>query len=149
MIIVGTWITICFTFAAAIAWGISAVVRMPKSLAITADDGGGPSSRLGRLSTALKRQSLANAFGAIFATVAAISQACTQVASTMQPQPLNLSSSVHAPAPAASDPLEAMMARLGISELLPPRSSEPTGPNPANYDEAKANPYPNLPDLFT
>jgi len=66
-------------------------------------------------------------------------------ACTTNPQPEQQA----APAPAASDPLEAMKARLGISELLPPRSSEPTGPNPANYDEAKATPYPNLPDLFT
>lgn len=51
-------------------------------------------------------------------------------------------------APAAA-PVELMKARVGVASLLPPRSSESTGPNPANYDEAEATPYPNLPDLFT
>jgi hypothetical protein len=39
-----------------------------------------------------------------------------------------------------------MMDQLGIQELRPGRSGDPKGPNPANYDETRANPYPNLPD---
>ncbi len=35
---------------------------------------------------------------------------------------------------------------LHISALRPGVSSSPTAPNPANYDEAKANPYPSLPN---
>jgi hypothetical protein len=35
---------------------------------------------------------------------------------------------------------------LGIKELRPGHSGSATGPNPANYDESKANPYNNLPD---
>jgi hypothetical protein len=35
---------------------------------------------------------------------------------------------------------------LHITSLRPGRSGNPQGTNPPNYDEAKANPYPNLPD---
>lgn len=41
-----------------------------------------------------------------------------------------------------------MMEQLGITKLRPGRDGNPNaqGPNAANYDESKANPYPNLPD---
>ena len=39
-----------------------------------------------------------------------------------------------------------MMDRLGIQELRPGPSGDESAPNHANYDEALANPYPNLPD---
>jgi len=42
-----------------------------------------------------------------------------------------------------------MMALLGITALRPGRSGNPGGPNPANYDEAQANPFPDLPDPLT
>jgi hypothetical protein len=42
-----------------------------------------------------------------------------------------------------------MLARLGITQLRPGRNADPAAPNAANYDEAKANPYPNLPDALT
>ena len=42
-----------------------------------------------------------------------------------------------------------MMGQLGIKTLRPGPSGNETAPNPANYDEAKANPYPNLPDVLT
>ncbi|HUY80220.1 MAG TPA: hypothetical protein VMU92_00650 [Acidobacteriaceae bacterium] len=42
-----------------------------------------------------------------------------------------------------------MMHQLGIQALRPGPSGDPTAPNHANYDEAKANPYPNLPDALT
>ncbi len=38
-----------------------------------------------------------------------------------------------------------MMKELGIEALRPGPSGNPTAPNHANYDEALANPYPNLP----
>ena len=44
---------------------------------------------------------------------------------------------------------KAMLTLLGIKELRPGRSGNPNGANPANYDESKANPYPNLPDPLT
>lgn len=42
-----------------------------------------------------------------------------------------------------------MMRQLGIRALRPGPSGFPGQPNPANYDEAKANPYPNLPNALT
>ncbi len=39
-----------------------------------------------------------------------------------------------------------MMDRLGIRQLRPGPSGDPTAPNHANYDESKANPYPDWPD---
>ena len=42
-----------------------------------------------------------------------------------------------------------MMDQLGIKELRPGFSGNQSAPNAANYDEAKANPYPNLPDPLT
>lgn len=42
-----------------------------------------------------------------------------------------------------------MQAQLGITKLRPGRSPNETAPNAANYDEAQANPYPQLPDPLT
>jgi len=42
-----------------------------------------------------------------------------------------------------------MMDQLGIRALRPGFSGDEKAPNHANYDESKANPYPNLPDLLT
>ena len=42
-----------------------------------------------------------------------------------------------------------MMAQLGIHKLRPGPSGNESDPNHANYDETKANPYPNLPDPLT
>ncbi len=42
-----------------------------------------------------------------------------------------------------------MMDQLGIQALRPGPSGNPDVPNHANYDESKANPYPNLPDPLT
>jgi lysophospholipase L1-like esterase len=42
-----------------------------------------------------------------------------------------------------------MMAQLGITRLRPGPSGNESAPNHANYDEALANPYPNLPDPLT
>lgn len=42
---------------------------------------------------------------------------------------------------------KALMAMLGISSLRQgANGSNPNAPNAANYDESKANPFPNLPD---
>jgi hypothetical protein len=41
-----------------------------------------------------------------------------------------------------------MMAQLGIRRLRPGPSGNESAPNAANYDESKANPFPNLPDLL-
>lgn len=42
-----------------------------------------------------------------------------------------------------------MMDQLGIKALRPGHSGQPDGPNPANYDPAKANPYPDWPEILT
>ena len=42
-----------------------------------------------------------------------------------------------------------MMDQLGIQELRPGWSGDEKAPNHANYDESKANPYPDLPDPLT
>jgi len=42
-----------------------------------------------------------------------------------------------------------MMKQLGIKALRPGPSGDEKAPNHANYDEALANPYPNLPELLT
>ena len=41
-----------------------------------------------------------------------------------------------------------MLDQLGITRLRPGRGSNPNSPNPANYDQAKANPYPKLPEIL-
>ncbi len=42
-----------------------------------------------------------------------------------------------------------MMAQLGIRKLRPGPSGNAGAPNQANYNEATANPYPNLPEVLT
>jgi hypothetical protein len=42
-----------------------------------------------------------------------------------------------------------MMAQLGIRKLRPGPSGNESAPNHANYDEATANPFPNLPEVLT
>src|SRR3569833_1282266 len=43
-----------------------------------------------------------------------------------------------------------MLQQLGITKLRPGRDGSPNaaGPNVANYDQAKANPYPDYPDAL-
>jgi hypothetical protein len=49
----------------------------------------------------------------------------------------------------AEDDHQNMMQQLGIKALRPGPSGTETAPNHANYDEATANPFPNLPDVLT
>src|SRR6476646_9624654 len=48
----------------------------------------------------------------------------------------------------AAEDHQNMMAQLGIRTLRPGPSGNESEPNHANYDEATANPYPNLPDAL-
>jgi hypothetical protein len=41
-----------------------------------------------------------------------------------------------------------MLHQLGITKLRPGRNANPEGANPANYDEAMANPYPDWPEIL-
>jgi lysophospholipase L1-like esterase len=49
----------------------------------------------------------------------------------------------------AADDHQNMMDQLGIKALRPGPSGNESAPNHANYDEATANPYPNLPEVLT
>src|ERR1700685_4040155 len=49
----------------------------------------------------------------------------------------------------AAEDHQNMMDQLGIKALRPGPSGNESAPNHANYDEANANPYPNLPDVLT
>ena len=42
-----------------------------------------------------------------------------------------------------------MMMQLGIRKLRPGPNADANAPNPANYDESLANPFPNLPEVLT
>ena len=42
-----------------------------------------------------------------------------------------------------------MLSQLGITKLRPGPSGNESAPNHANYDEATANPFPNLPEVLT
>ena len=49
----------------------------------------------------------------------------------------------------AAEDHQNMMDQLGIKALRPGPSGNESAPNHANYDESKANPFPNLPDVLT
>lgn len=51
-------------------------------------------------------------------------------------------------AEATADDHRDMMRQLGITALRPGPSGNESAPNAANYDEATANPYPDLPDVL-
>ena len=53
------------------------------------------------------------------------------------------------PARATAEDHQNMMAQLGIKALRPGPSGNESAPNHANYDEATANPFPNLPEVLS
>ena len=61
----------------------------------------------------------------------------------------NASSKTDAKEWTTADDHRQMMQQLGITALRPGPSGNEQAPNHANYDEAKANPYPSLPPLLT
>lgn len=63
-----------------------------------------------------------------------------QALSQFAPQPVTFT---------AEQDRQNMMEQLGIRALRPGRSPNEKAPNHANYDESKANPFPNLPDPLT
>lgn len=79
-------------------------------------------------------------FITIFLSSGALAQNTTKAADSLTP-PLNLT---------AEQDHQLMMDKLHIKTLRPGADgNHPEAPNAANYDEAKANPYPNLPDALT
>ncbi len=69
--------------------------------------------------------------------LAALALAFTLTAASQQTPPVQLT---------AAEDHQRLMDLLNITELRPGVSPTPNRPNTANYDESKANPYPNLPD---
>src|SRR5579864_6719522 len=69
-----------------------------------------------------------------------LSLALTLSAASQQDPPVQLT---------AAEDHQRMVNLLHITELRPAVTPTPNRPNTANYDESKANPYPNLPDPLT
>jgi hypothetical protein len=65
------------------------------------------------------------------------------------PAPQSASPVVNPNAAATAADHKQMLEQLGIKALRPGPSGNEAAPNHANYDEALANPYPNLPDVLT
>jgi hypothetical protein len=78
---------------------------------------------------------LSSILAALASTVAILAQAPT----TNVPVPVTFT---------AEQDAQNMMDQLGIKALRPGPSGNEKAPNHANYDEAKANPFPNLPDAL-
>src|SRR5688572_22491440 len=88
-----------------------------------------------------KRFHVAPVFGLFVAVVTVIAAASTLAQSTAQlPEPKNWTT---------AEDHQNMMQQLGIRKLRPGPSGNESDPNHANYDEATANPYPNLPEVLT
>ena len=64
----------------------------------------------------------------------------TSIDSSKYPKPANFTSQQNQ---------ENMMQQLGIKELRPGPSGNPSAPNHANYDTTKSDPCPQLPDILT
>ena len=77
------------------------------------------------------------AFALAGSALPAMSQKAAQ---TSPPPPVNFT---------AEQDHQNMMDQLGIKALRPGPSGNESAPNHANYDESKANPYPDLPDPLT
>jgi len=77
----------------------------------------------------------------LFSVAAVLSAGATVLAQTQSaPPPVTFT---------AEQDHQNMMDQLGIKALRPGPSGNENAPNHANYDESKANPYPNLPDPLT
>jgi hypothetical protein len=79
-------------------------------------------------------------FAVVSLVVAAVATAFSQTAASTQPPPVPFT---------ADQDRQNMMDQLGIKALRPGWSGDESNPNHANYDESKANPYPNVPDALT
>src|SRR5690348_13422841 len=67
-------------------------------------------------------------------------------------QAVSGSSTNHSPAPlnwTAAQDHQNMMQQLGVARLRPGPSGNVNAPDAANYDQSKANPYPDYPDALT
>ena len=83
----------------------------------------------------------------------AIALACIAVSDGVRFAPMAQGQSAPAGSPdpqnwTAADDHRQMLDQLGIKALRPGPSGDESAPNHANYDEALANPFPNLPDVL-
>jgi hypothetical protein len=106
-------------------------------------------SRIGRAALRARRQRAG--LGAVAAALLIGAPARAQ-----QAAPASRTSASSSTSPAAetkewttADDHRQMMQQLGITALRPGPSGNEQAPNHANYDETKANPFPNLPPLLT
>lgn len=76
----------------------------------------------------------------LFAVSSASAQQATTGKAAAYPPPVNFT---------AQQDHQQMMKQLGIKSLRPGPSGDESAPNHANYDEALANPYPDLPEVLT
>jgi hypothetical protein len=92
-----------------------------------------------------KSWKLAMAAAGSIAVLAAVGALSGQQRGGMTQSP-EMQAQMQAQQKARQDDHSNMMQQLGIKALRPGPSGTETAPNHANYDEATANPYPNLPD---
>ena len=96
----------------------------------------------------MQRRKSAGAAIAAFALAASLSAQSTSGQSSSA-QSTSAQSSTDTRAWTAAQDHQNMMDQLQIKTLRPGPSGNESAPNHANYDEATANPYPNLPDVLT
>ena len=85
----------------------------------------------------IKSAIIALSFASVVAPVATLAQSPAPPASLPPPVTMN-----------ADQDHQNMMDQLGVKALRPGPSGDEKAPNHANYDESKANPYPDAPDLL-
>jgi hypothetical protein len=78
-----------------------------------------------------------------------LQRACAVFAAAAVSLTLSAQSGVDTKNWTAAEDHQNMMDQLGIKALRPGPSGNESAPNHANYDEATANPYPDLPDVLT
>lgn len=87
-----------------------------------------------------------SALALVLFTAPAAPRLCAQaVSATPKAQPAPIPEQLPQRSAAVRDH-QHLMDLLGIKQLRPAASHDPKSPNAVNYDESKANPYPNLPD---
>ncbi|HKW61940.1 MAG TPA: GDSL-type esterase/lipase family protein [Candidatus Acidoferrum sp.] len=91
-------------------------------------------------------------FFIIFLTVALRANLFGQQSAAPSPTPVSATGRSDLPQPinwTAEQDHQNMMEQIGIKALRPGPNGNESAPNHANYDESKANPFPDLPDALT
>jgi hypothetical protein len=96
----------------------------------------------------LRRQTICDLLIAMSARTF-LQQALPTIAAATLVAALSAQSGVDTKGWTAAEDHRNMLDQLGIKALRPGPSGNESAPNHANYDQAKANPYPDLPDVLT